>query len=324
MPRKPQPLPFDGILVVDKPRGKTSHDVVETVRRLVGFRQIGHLGTLDPLATGVLVLALGRATRLARFYACRRKRYTCAVRFGFATDTYDADGEPLGPPTTPSLDAENIASLASRFVGKIRQVPPPFSAKKIHGRPAHELARKHKPVELAPVEVEVFEFRLIGIEASIARFAVECGAGTYIRSLASDLGKLQGSGAHLSEIVRTAVGEFTLDHAAPLAELEQDAKSGKLSRRVIGLESMLRELPRATVLPIVEKRVRHGAKFNLPLAQIQPGEVIAAQGAPEQLDSGDWKPARLRVFSQQGRLIAIAEPLVPRTYQPLVVLETAP
>jgi tRNA pseudouridine55 synthase len=324
MPRPPEPPPFDGILVVDKPRGKTSHDVVEVVRRLAGFRQIGHLGTLDPLATGVLVLALGRATRLARFYAGRRKRYNCAVRFGFATDTYDADGEPLGADRAPVLDAETLASLARQFVGKIQQVPPPFSAKKIHGRPAHELARKHKPVELDPVEVEVYEFRLTGIEGSVARFTVECGAGTYIRSLANDLGKLEACGAHLSEIVRTAVGEFTLDHAVPLAELEQDAKSGKLSRRVIALESMLPELPRATVLPIVEKRVRHGAKFNLPLAQIQPGEIIAAQGAPEQLDSGDWKPARLRVFNQQGRLIAIAEPVVPRTYQPLVVLETAP
>jgi tRNA pseudouridine55 synthase len=324
MPRTPQPPPLDGILVVDKPRGKTSHDVVEMIRRLAGFRQIGHFGTLDPLATGVLVLALGRATRLARFYAWRRKRYTCAVRFGFATDTYDADGEPRGADTAPALEAEAVTPLASQFVGKIRQVPPPFSAKKIHGRPAHELARKHKPVTLDPVEVEVYEFRLTAIEGSIARFTVECGAGTYIRSLANDLGKLQGSGAHLAEIVRTAVGEFTLDHAVPLTELEEDARSGKLSRRVIALESMLPELPRATVLPIVEKRVRHGAKFNLPLAQIQPGEIIAAQGAPEQLDSGDWKPARLRVFNQQGHLIAIAEPVVPRTYQPLVVLETAP
>lgn len=323
MTRKPQPPALDGILVVDKPRGKTSHDVVEVVRRLAGFRQVGHFGTLDPLATGVLVLALGRATRLARFYSCRRKRYICAVRFGFATDTYDADGEPLGSDSAPALKAESVAPLTAQFVGKIQQIPPPFSAKKIHGRPAHELARKHKPVDLDPVEVEVHEFRLSGIEGSIARFTVECGAGTYIRSLAHDLGKLQGSGAHLSEIVRTAVGEFTLDHAVPLAELEQDAKAGKLSQRVIALESMLPELPRATVLPIVEKRVRHGAKFNLPLAQIQPGEVIAAQGATEQLDSGDWKPARLRVFSQQGRLIAIAEPVVPRTYQPLVVLETA-
>lgn len=324
MPRTPQPPPFDGILVVDKPRGKTSHDVVEAVRRLVGFRQIGHLGTLDPLATGVLVLALGRATRLARFYAGRRKRYTCAVRFGFATDTYDADGEPLSGDSAPSLDAEQLQTLADKFVGRIQQTPPSFSAKKIHGRPAHELARKHKPVKLEPVEVDVYEFRLTGVDGSVARFVVECGAGTYIRSLANDLGKLHGAGAHLAEIVRTAVGEFTLDHAVPLAELAEDAKAGKIAARVIRLENLLPELPRATVLPIVEKRVRHGAKFNLPLAQIQPGQVTAAQGAPAQLDSGDWRPSRLRVFNQQGHLIAIAEAVVPRTYQPLVVLEASP
>jgi tRNA pseudouridine55 synthase len=323
MPRKPYPPAVDGILVVDKPRGKTSHDIVESVRRLVGFRQIGHLGTLDPLATGVLVLALGRATRLARFYSGRRKRYSCAVRFGFATDTYDADGEALGADSAPALDAGKIAALAAQFVGSIQQTPPSFSAKKIHGRPAHELARKHKPVNLDPVEVEVFEFRLTGVEGSIARFVVECGAGTYIRSLAHDLGKLHGSGAHLAEISRTAVGEFTLDHAASLAELEQDVKAGRITERVIRLEGMLPELPRATVPPIVEKRVRHGAKFNLSVAQIQPGQTTVAQGAPAQLDSGDWKPARLRVFNQQGQLIAIAEPVVPRTYQPLVVLEVA-
>jgi len=324
MPRKPQPPPFDGILVVDKPRGKTSHDVVEAVRRLVGFRQIGHLGTLDPLATGVLVLALGRATRLARFYAGRRKRYTCAVRFGFATDTYDADGEPLGADSAPALDAAQVQALAEKFVGRIEQTPPSFSAKKIHGRPAHELARKHKPVKLEPVEVDVYEFRLTGVEGSVARFVVECGAGTYIRSLANDLGKLHGAGAHLAEIVRTAVGEFTLDQAVPLAELAEDAKAGRIAARVIRLENLLPELPRATVLPVVEKRVRHGAKFNLPLSQIHPGQVTVAQGAPAQLDSGEWRPARLRVFNQQGHLIAIAEAVVPRTYQPLLVLETSP
>ena len=310
--------------MIDKPQGKTSHDVVETVRRLVGFRQIGHLGTLDPLATGVLVLALGRATRLARFYGHRRKRYTCSVRFGFATDTYDADGEALSADAAPTLDAADIQTLADRFVGKIQQTPPSFSAKKIHGRPAHELARKQKPVKLEPVEVEVSEFRLTGIEGSCARFAVECGSGTYIRSLAHDLGQLQGSGAHLAEIVRTAVGEFTLDHAVSLADLIEDAKAGKFDAHVIKLENMLPELPRATVLPIIEKRVRHGAKFNLPLAQIQPGHVVAAQGAPAQLDSGEWQPSRLRVFNQQGHLIAIAEPVVPRTYQPVVVLEPTP
>jgi tRNA pseudouridine55 synthase len=324
MPHTPQPPPFDGILVVDKPRGRTSHDVVEVVRRLAGFRQIGHFGTLDPLATGVLVLALGRATRLAQFYSGRRKRYTCAVRFGLATDTYDADGEPLGPDSSPVLEAEALRLLAAKFVGKIQQTPPPFSAKKIHGRPAHELARKHKPVNLEPMEVEVYEFKLTGVEGSMARFVVECGAGTYIRSLAHDLGKLHGAGAHLAEIVRTAAGEFTLDQAVPLAELERDAKAGQLGDRVIRLDYLLPDLPRTTVLPIVERRVRHGAQFNVPLAQIQPGHVTAAQRAPAQLDSGDWKPARLRVFSQEGHLIAIAEPIVPRTYQPLVVLETTP
>jgi tRNA pseudouridine55 synthase len=180
------------------------------------------------------------------------------------------------------------------------------------------------PVKLEPVDVEVYEFRLTGIEGSVARFVVECGSGTYIRSLAHDMGGLHGAGAHLAEIVRTAVGEFALDQAVPLAELIEDAKTGRFLERVIPLENLLPELPRATVLPIIEKRVRHGAKFNLPLAQIQPGQVNAAQGAPAQLDSGDWKPSRLRVFNQQGQLIAIAEPVVPRTYQPVVVLEVTP
>ncbi|MGH9683702.1 MAG: tRNA pseudouridine(55) synthase TruB [Candidatus Acidiferrales bacterium] len=324
MPRTPQPPPIDGILVADKPRGRTSHDVVEFVRRLVGFRQIGHLGTLDPLATGVLVLVLGRATRLARFYASRRKRYTCTVRFGFATDSYDADGEALGPDSAPALNTEEVEALAAQFLGRIQQTPPAFSAKKIHGQPAHELARKNKPVKLDPVEVEVFELSLTGIEGSIARFSVECGSGTYIRSLAQDMGKLHGAGAHLAEITRTAVGEFTIDHAVPLEELAQDAKAGKIAGRVIALKNLLGDLPSATVLPIIEKRIRHGAKFNLPLAQVQPGRTTAAQGAPAQLDSGEWKPARLRVFNQQGELIAIAEPVVPRTYQPVVVFEATP
>lgn len=324
MPRKPQPPSFDGALLVNKPQGRTSHDVVEAVRRMVGFRQIGHLGTLDPLATGVLALLLGRATRLAQFYAGRRKRYSCTVRFGFATDTYDADGEALGSDSAPQLTREALEPLAARLVGRFEQIPPPFSAKKVHGRPAHELARKKKAVELKPVEVEVYEFRLTGVEGNLARFEIECGAGTYIRSLAHELGRRHGSGAHLAEIVRTAVGEFTLDRAATLEELSAAAKSGRLADWTIPLERLLPELPRATVLPIVERRVRHGARFNVQLAQIQPGQVAVPQGATTELDSGGWKPARLRVFNQQEKLIAIAEAVVPRTYQPVVVLDAAP
>ena len=315
------PAPFDSALVIDKPPGMTSHDVVNAARRILGFRQIGHLGTLDPLATGVLVLLLGRATRLAQFYAGRRKRYTSTFRFGFATDTYDADGAPLGPDTAPVLDRAEIERLAAARVGRFPQMPPPYSAKKIHGRPAHELARKKKPVELKAVEIEVYEFRVNEVAGSLATFSIECAAGTYIRSLAHDMGADMGCGAHLAEIVRTAVGEFTLDQAVKLEDLERAAAIGELSRYVIPLERLLPELPSVTVLPLLERRVRHGSKFNVQIAQIQPGRVSAAQGATAELNSGEWKPARLRVFSQQERLIAIAEAVVPRTYQPVVVLE---
>jgi tRNA pseudouridine55 synthase len=324
MSHTPKAPPVDGALVVNKPQGKTSHDVVEAVRRIAGFRQIGHLGTLDPLATGVLVLLLGRATRLMRFYANRRKRYTCGVRFGFATDTYDADGEPQGPDAAPALDRAKIEELAAASTGRISQMPPAYSAKKIHGRAAHELARKNKPVELKPVEVDVHEFRLKEIEGSIARFVVECGSGTYIRALAHDIGQRYGTGAHLVEIVRTAVGEFTLDQASTLEELAEAARAARFDERVIHLEGLLPELPRATVLPIVERRVAHGAKFNLNISQIHPGQTVVAPGAPATLDSGEWAPPRLRVFNQQQRLIAIAEAVVPRTYQPILVLDAKP
>jgi tRNA pseudouridine55 synthase len=324
MPRQPQPAPFDGALVINKPQGKTSHDVVEAVRRLAGFRQIGHLGTLDPLATGVLVLLLGRATRLARFYIGRRKRYIAACRFGFATDSYDADGEPQGPDTAPQLDAAMLERLAAERVGRFEQVPPPFSAKKIHGRPAYEFARKKQQVELKPVEVELFEYKLRGVEGSQARFEIECSSGTYIRSLAHEMGQKLGFGAHLAEISRTAVGEFSLEQALTLEELAAAAQTGRLAACVIPLENLLPNLPHVKVLLVLEKRVRHGSRFSVPLAQIQPGRQELPPGATAQLDGGEPKPPRLRVFGQQDKLLAIAEAVVPHTYQPIVVFDPLP
>jgi tRNA pseudouridine55 synthase len=324
MPRQPQPAPFDGALVVDKPRGKTSHDVVDAVRRLAGFRQIGHLGTLDPLATGVLVLLLGRATRLVQFYTGRRKRYATAFRFGFATDTYDADGEAQGPDAAPQLAAALLEKWAAERVGRFEQMPPPFSAKKIHGRPAYELARRKQPVELKAVAIEVFEYKLLGIEGSVARFDIECSSGAYIRSLAHEMGQKLGCGAHLAEITRTAVGEFSLEQAIGLEELAAAAQAGRLAELVIPLEGLLPNFPRANVLPVVERRVRHGARFNVSLAQIQPGRVELPPGATAQLDAGEPKPPRLRVFGQENKLLAIAEAVVPRTYQPMVVFDPLP
>jgi tRNA pseudouridine55 synthase len=324
MPRQPQPAPFDGALVVNKPKGKTSHDVVDAVRHLAGFRQVGHLGTLDPLATGVLVLLLGRATRLVRFYIGRRKRYAAGFRFGFATETYDADGDALGPDLAPSLEADLLEKLAFERIGRFEQMPPAFSAKKVHGRPAYELARKKLAVELKPVEVELFEYRLTGISGSLARFSVECSSGTYIRSLAHEMGQELGCGAHLAEITRTAVGEFSLEQANELEELAEAARAGRLRERLIPLEHLLPNLPRANVLPVVEKRVRHGSSFHLSLAQVQPGHSALAPGAAEQLDAGQPSAPRLRVFNQQNELIAIAEAVVPRTYRPIVVFDSLP
>lgn len=321
MPRQPQPAPFDGALVIDKPQGKTSHDVVDAVRHLAGFRQIGHLGTLDPLATGVLVLLLGRATRLAQFYNGRRKRYTAGFRFGFATDTYDSDGEAQGPDASPTLDAAMLEKFAAERVGRFEQMPPAFSAKKIQGRPAYELARKKQPVELKAVEVELFEYKLTEIEGNIARFVIECSSGTYIRSLAHEMGQKLGCGAHLAEISRTAVGEFSLEQAIKLEELAEARRAGKFKDCLIQLENLLPNFPRIHVLPVIEKRVRHGSKFNISIAQIQPGRTETVPGATMQLDGGEPKAPRLRVFGQEDKLIAIAEAVVPRTYQPIVVFE---
>jgi tRNA pseudouridine55 synthase len=321
MPRQPSPAPFDGALVIDKPKGKTSHDVVDAVRHLAGFRQIGHLGTLDPLATGVLVLLLGRATRLVQFYSGRRKRYSAGFRFGFATDTYDSDGEAQGPDTPPVMESAVLEKLAAERVGRFEQMPPSFSAKKIHGRPAYELARKKQPVELRAVEVELFEYKLTEIEGNVARFVIECSSGTYIRSLAHEMGQKLGCGAHLAEITRLAVGEFSLDQAIKLEELAEGARAGKFANYLIKLENLLPNFPRANVLPIVERRVRHGTKFNVLVSQIQPGRAEPPPGSTSELDAGDPRPPRLRVFNQQDKLIAVAEAVVPRTYQPIVVFE---
>jgi len=324
MPRKPQPAPFDGALVINKPPGKTSHDMVDAVRHLAGFRQIGHLGTLDPLATGVLVLLLGKATRLVQFYSGRRKRYTAGFRFGFSTDTYDSEGQAQGALSAPTLDRALLEKMAGDRIGIFRQMPPAFSAKKIHGRPAYELARKNQPVELKPVEVELFEYRLTEVQGSIARFVIECSSGTYIRSLAHEMGQRLGCGAHLAEICRTAVGEFSLQQALELEDLAEASRQGKFEECVIKLEHLLPNFPSVTVLPVIEKRVRHGSKFNISLPQLQPGRAEAAPGATAELDSGVPRTPRLRVFNSQHKLVAIAEAVVPRTYQPIVVFDPLP
>jgi tRNA pseudouridine55 synthase len=214
---------MNGVLILDKPAGLTSHDVVHRARRILGQRSIGHLGTLDPLATGVLPLVVGNFTRLAQFYLNSEKVYEGTIRFGFSTDTYDAEGEPTSAPKAISLQKEELKIAADHFRGVIQQVPPPFSAKKIKGVPAYKLARKQKEVVLQPAQVEVKEFEILSIEIDRVCFRARVTSGTYMRSIAHDMGQALGCGAHLEILRRTAVAEFTLVDAHTLDELAVSA-----------------------------------------------------------------------------------------------------
>src|ERR1700744_4171887 len=204
---------MNGLLIIDKPAGVTSHDVVSIVRRATGERGVGHLGTLDPMATGVLPLLLGKYTRLAQFFGQAEKHYTGDIRFGFATDTFDAEGTPAAElqPLTQSLD--ELRGLAQRFHGEMDQMPPVFSAKKINGVPAHKLARAGKEVPVKAARIFIHGFELLGLEGETASFAMHVSAGGYVRSVAQELGVMAGCGAHLSGLRRTEAGPFTLAQA---------------------------------------------------------------------------------------------------------------
>lgn len=308
---------MDGALVINKSAGMTSHDVVVQVRRLLRIRSIGHLGTLDPIATGVLPLLVGAATRLQRFYTARRKRYQGRIRFGFATDTYDADGQPTGPDSSPTLRLEDLEPHLAVLSGKIKQVPPPYSAKKVKGVAAYELARRREKFTLEPVEVEVYRFELSRVEGAYADFVIDCTTGTYIRSLAHDLGQRIGAGAHLVEICRTASGEFTLERALTLEALAEAVREERLPQVLTPLAELLPDLPQAVVSSVFERKIRHGGKIELDQTQIE--------NAPSQapLDSDAWKPFRVRIFNQNRELIAIAQAVLPRVFQPIVVLSVS-
>ena len=294
---------MNGVLVIDKPAGMTSHDVVARVRRALKEKSVGHLGTLDPMATGVLPLVLGRLTRLAQFYGESEKTYEGEMRFGFATDTYDADGDPVGEPQPVSVTLEQVRGTAQRFVGKLEQMPPPFSAKKISGVPAYKLARKKKEVELQPVPVEVRELEILGLEGDRASFRCRVSAGTYVRSIAHELGRALGVGAHLSSLRRTASGEFSLEDAKALEELEAAAQAGEPERVFIHPRRVLPDFPSVSVAEELAAKIRHGVAVNLP-------EMSKAK--------------YVKVFVGQSDLIAVATRVAGTLFHPKVVLAGSP
>jgi tRNA pseudouridine55 synthase len=305
---KSQPVPkyqmtLSGVLIIDKPAGLTSHDVVNRVRRILGTRAVGHVGTLDPMATGVLPLVIGNLTRLAQFYTSAEKSYEGVIRFGFATDTYDREGKPTGPTQSVTFSLEALREWAARFRGVIRQVPPPFSAKKVEGVPAYKLARKQKKFTLRQVQVEVKEFEILDLEDERARFRARVGSGTYMRSVAHDLGQQAGCGAHLESLRRTTVEEFDLAQAHTLEELETAARSGAAQEICVPPGDILPALPFVRANEESLARIRSGRSVNLP--ELSPAKQV-------------------KVFDGQRELVAIATRVAGTLFHPKIVLAGEP
>jgi tRNA pseudouridine55 synthase len=304
---------ISGVLIVDKPAGITSHDVVARVRRLLQTRRVGHFGTLDPFATGVLPLSIGKATRLSQFYLKSRKTYEGTVRFGFSTDTYDATGNPSSEVHRNWPDEQMLEKVLPVFAGRIKQIPPPFSAKRVQGVRAYQLARQNKPVVLEPSEVEIYAFELLGFEDDGERvlFAVECSGGTYVRSLAHDIGQKVDCPAHLASLRRTAVAEFSQTRAVTLEKLAEASQAGSAGALLVPLEDLLPDCPELVVRGREEASVRNGRQFELAQA-VRPDRGARASRVPAM--------TLLKIVNPERRLIAIARHVSGSVYHPDLVL----
>ncbi len=319
---------MNGVLIIDKPAGLTSHDVVNRVRRILDERSVGHLGTLDPMATGVLPLVTGNLTRLAQFYTASEKCYEGTIRFGFATDTYDAEGERVGEAKQVAIRADELELLAARFRGVIEQMPPPFSAKKIQGVPAYKLARKQKEVVLKPVKVEIKEFAIFGCEGDRAHFRARVASGTYMRSIAHNLGQALGCGAHLESLRRTAVAEFTIQDAHTLEELA--AAAGKsLVRGDRRRVSEAQEIPGAPALKETRPDAGGIVEFFVHPRKLLPQfpSVTADEDSVARIRAGRTvnlpehsRARQVKVFAGQRELIAIATRVAGTLFHPKIVL----
>ena len=289
---------MNGLLVIDKPAGITSHDVVSIVRRATGERSVGHLGTLDPMATGVLPLLLGKYTRLAQFFGAAEKQYEGSIRFGYATDSFDADGEPVAAPQPLTQSLDQLRDLATRFHGELDQTPPIFSAKKINGVPAYKLARAGKEAPVKPARITIHEFSLAGLADETAAFTMHVSSGGYVRSVAQELGALAGCGAHLASLRRTAAGPFTLAEAITVGELKSITPEA-IEARTIHPRLLLPEMPSVTVDEQVAGRIRNGMQANVP--EFSRAPIV-------------------KLFTAQRDLLAVAKRVAGTLMQPTVVL----
>jgi len=329
---------MDGALVIDKPAGITSHAAVVAVRRLLSEPRVGHLGTLDPLASGVLVLLLGRATRLARFYLDRDKSYIGVIRLGFATTTYDREGQATSPDCAPALVESELRALFREFLGTRLQEPPPYSAKKISGVPAYRLARKGKLVTLQAAPVTIHELELLAVEGPLVRFRTRVSSGTYVRSLAHELGQRLQVGGHLTELRRTAVGEFDESMAVPLAVLQHEV--GGPSAAVDSSQGIASAKPQDSLLtgasaPEVTPAGRPASRDDaarpllIPMQDLLPDLPSIPLSDEQTLRAAHGRDIEIeadrefvRLLDRQGRLVAIAERVNANLLHPAVVVRT--
>ncbi len=293
-------MSLDAVLVIDKPAGWTSHDVVARLRRIFLERSAGHLGTLDPMATGVLPIVFGRYTRLSQFYNHSDKSYEGEIRLGIATNTYDAEGEPVGVAHDVQVTLEELQSLGREFVGPQQQMPPPFSAKKINGVPAYKLARKKVDVELKPSAVEIFDLKLLpSPNRDSVCFQAHVSSGTYIRSIAHDLGQRVGCGAHLASLRRTTVAEFNIREAHTLEEVESALAAATPENLFIHPRRILPQLPSVTANEETVAYIRNGRAVNLP----------------------EFSKAKLvKVFAGQAEIVCVAQRIAGTLFHPKLVM----
>jgi tRNA pseudouridine55 synthase len=280
---------MDGVLVIDKPPAWTSHDVVAKIRNITRIRKVGHTGTLDPFATGVLPLTMGRATRLTNYFLSSDKHYRGVMRFGFATTTFDLEGEPVGEDARPDLDRESIEALFRTYVGTIRQTVPPYSARKIRGKPMYAYARKGIEMEPATKEVRIKTLTLLDVRGSEVEFELSCTAGTYARSLAHDLGRDWGCGAHLVSLRRTRSGEFPIDTAVRLEEAGVFHTREFFLEHILPMGKLLQDIPTIVVPEADRNKLVHGADLNLL--------------------TGAYESDEYRLLDEAGVLLAVAQRL---------------
>jgi len=293
---------MDGVIVVDKPAGCSSHDVVNRVRRIAGTRRVGHLGTLDPLATGVLPVVVGRATRLARFFTAAEKSYDAWFRFGFSTDSWDRDGQPTSDAVEPSFSRAEFEAALAPFRGTFQLQPPPVSAKKIGGTPAYKLVRRNQTPELDPVTVTVFELKLLDFDLPRARIFIRCSAGTYVRGIAHELGLRFGCGAFVDALRRTASGDFTEAEAHTLEKLAELSADGRLTEALIPGPRLLPHFPAELVDALTAGQIRQGRDFRVSPFRVRPDTRY------------------VKAITQDGDLVAIGEARLPHLYHPILVL----